>query len=480
MPEEDMEISTDLGQPGFAEDIDIDIDFAAGQADEDLELADFDQGPELQNFNSDGRDELMGEGDDASFGMVDADDVDQDIRDAVLPANDIEIDLGDEGEGEGDGSWTQETGQAHQGTNNDQVEHDENIDYVDHATIDDPSKAGESVQDTWPEPQTHPNDIGDGAGTQNGREDTDASNGALQPQTNVGSNENESHLPAEHQAQEGEASGDAPQTSADPPPHEEQSNDAKGDEGQLYDLSQEGKDEYNANPVNDGAAIDSFTDEVEIQESIANGEEIAEGASADPVDDHFELEDHVDTEPHDQAEEYDDGNIPTPGPGDVDKQEDFTEQEAENDPQDNSYTGSPPHATADIEDESAKDLDENKGQEAERFAGLENAEDDESEHQGQDFSALAVRHETYISYGQTDYRLFAQSEDDDPNQYFLDDKSVLNLPLGRFLSTLRDVISEEISPLDELVMHVDGLGLEFSEVSPYTLQPPPPNQIYRN
>ncbi|KAI0851701.1 hypothetical protein F5Y00DRAFT_215662 [Daldinia vernicosa] len=71
----------------------------------------------------------------------------------------------------------------------------------------------------------------------------------------------------------------------------------------------------------------------------------------------------------------------------------------------------------------------------------------------------------YISYGNTDYRLFAKSEADDPNKYFLSDMAALELPLGQLLSSLRDVISDELSPLDELVMHVDGLGLEFSESS---------------
>ena len=70
----------------------------------------------------------------------------------------------------------------------------------------------------------------------------------------------------------------------------------------------------------------------------------------------------------------------------------------------------------------------------------------------------------YISYGQTDYRLFARGEDDDPNQYFLKDTSALELSLAGFLTSLREVISEEVSPLDELAMHIDGLGLEFAEV----------------
>ena len=70
----------------------------------------------------------------------------------------------------------------------------------------------------------------------------------------------------------------------------------------------------------------------------------------------------------------------------------------------------------------------------------------------------------YISYGQTDYRLFAKGEDDDPNQYFLKDTTALELSLAGFLTSLREVISEEVSPLDELALHVDGLGLEFAEV----------------
>lgn len=50
MPGEEMEITTDFGHAGFGEDIDIDLDFAVAQTDEDMELADFDQVQEIPNF----------------------------------------------------------------------------------------------------------------------------------------------------------------------------------------------------------------------------------------------------------------------------------------------------------------------------------------------------------------------------------------------------------------------------------------------
>jgi len=92
MPDEEMDIMTDFGPDGFTEDIDIDLDLAAvAHPDEDLELADFDHSADLQLFNSDGRDELMAEGDDASYGMVDADDGEH--VEVMATTDDIDIDL---------------------------------------------------------------------------------------------------------------------------------------------------------------------------------------------------------------------------------------------------------------------------------------------------------------------------------------------------------------------------------------------------
>src|SRR3954451_3773726 len=90
MPDEEMEMAVDFGQAGFGEDIDIDLDFPTGQPDDDMDLEDFDRLHDIQN--SDTRDELMAEGDDLSYGMVDAIELDHNISAAA--ANDIDIELG--------------------------------------------------------------------------------------------------------------------------------------------------------------------------------------------------------------------------------------------------------------------------------------------------------------------------------------------------------------------------------------------------
>ncbi|KAK8076379.1 hypothetical protein PG994_003651 [Apiospora phragmitis] len=83
----------------------------------------------------------------------------------------------------------------------------------------------------------------------------------------------------------------------------------------------------------------------------------------------------------------------------------------------------------------------------------------------EDPSAIAARYDIVVQYGDSDYQLFAKSTEDDPNRYFLSDRSTLDLPLAEFLSSIREVIAQELSPLDELVMSIDGLGVEFAETT---------------
>ncbi len=116
MPGEEMEITTDFGHPGFGDEIDIDLDFAVGQHDEDLELADFDQTQDIQNFNIDTRDELMAEVDDASYGMIGADEIEHNV--VATTANDIEIDLGDTEEN----LWEQHTSHLESFGNADEID----------------------------------------------------------------------------------------------------------------------------------------------------------------------------------------------------------------------------------------------------------------------------------------------------------------------------------------------------------------------
>ncbi|KUI64091.1 hypothetical protein VM1G_10849 [Cytospora mali] len=64
-----------------------------------------------------------------------------------------------------------------------------------------------------------------------------------------------------------------------------------------------------------------------------------------------------------------------------------------------------------------------------------------------------------------EFRLFADSPDDDPDTYFLKGLDSLQQPLSQFLSGLRQVIANELAPSEELVVKVDGLGLEFGETT---------------
>jgi hypothetical protein len=70
-----------------------------------------------------------------------------------------------------------------------------------------------------------------------------------------------------------------------------------------------------------------------------------------------------------------------------------------------------------------------------------------------------------VSYGPAEFYLFAESPDADPDDYFFEDADVLSQPLSKFLSKLRQVISEDLQDLDELFVKVDGLGIEFGEAT---------------
>ncbi|KAJ4304221.1 hypothetical protein N0V88_001834 [Collariella sp. IMI 366227] len=69
-----------------------------------------------------------------------------------------------------------------------------------------------------------------------------------------------------------------------------------------------------------------------------------------------------------------------------------------------------------------------------------------------------------VLYNEEYFTLFGSPEDD-PDSYFLSDTQQLDRPLWEFLSALRAVVSEEISPTDELMVRFDPLDLEFGEQS---------------
>ncbi|KAK4230894.1 hypothetical protein QBC38DRAFT_11026 [Podospora fimiseda] len=72
--------------------------------------------------------------------------------------------------------------------------------------------------------------------------------------------------------------------------------------------------------------------------------------------------------------------------------------------------------------------------------------------------------EVEVLYNDGSYSLFG-APDDDPETYFLSGTNHLKNSLGELLSSLRQVLSEEIRPTDELLVSVEALGLEFGERS---------------
>lgn len=64
-----------------------------------------------------------------------------------------------------------------------------------------------------------------------------------------------------------------------------------------------------------------------------------------------------------------------------------------------------------------------------------------------------------------EFRLFADSPEDNPDTYFFKGLDSLKQPLSQFLSGLRHVIDNELAPSDEVFVKVDGLGLEFGETT---------------
>lgn len=69
-----------------------------------------------------------------------------------------------------------------------------------------------------------------------------------------------------------------------------------------------------------------------------------------------------------------------------------------------------------------------------------------------------------VHYAEGIYSLFG-SPLDNPDSFFLSDTTELDKPLSQFLGSLRDVISDEIAPEDELLIHIEQLGFEFGEKS---------------
>ncbi|ETS76019.1 hypothetical protein PFICI_12963 [Pestalotiopsis fici W106-1] len=462
MASEEMEISTDLGFHTLTEDIDIDVEFAA-QQDEDLELGDFNHTEDFQHFNSDNRDELMAENDDASYGMIDVDDMS--YNETAAAANDYEIPIGDADVyswQEADVSGIQEDEIfAEEIRDNDALEFQTGVETI--ATVVD--NDGISTQAQLSTSETAPHDAISGVEHYEVTEavandeaaaamDADADGIAEQDFEDT----DESTAP-EHTAEE-PATGptvEVLESRAQSPPVIE----SNGESGDKQSVGIDNNTEIlqtEAAPEPQAAEDEQHHDNSEdAEEEIGYGHDEADRNIPEEGLEATTNLDRVSSEPKDTqvsrpADAYDEA------PGDDDdyhtdenQLEDKSYDDAENlDDQESKLAGTHTPSPQNPADSPVPHNDED---------GVEAA----SEGISQDMKEVASRHTMVVRYGETDYRLFANETDDDPSEYFFKDLSALELSLGDFLSEIRNVISEEVSPLDELVLHVDGLGLEFGE-----------------
>ncbi|KAI0527823.1 hypothetical protein F5B22DRAFT_640801 [Xylaria bambusicola] len=483
MPDDEMEMAVDFGQPGFGEDIDIDLDFPAGEPDDDMDLGDFDaihdiqnfntdpplvpdfnSGSHLvQNFNSDTRDELMAEGDDASYGMVDAIDIDPNASTALVTDVDIELEQTVES------IWQQDPQQAAH------FQPDTGVSYLNETVVEnmDAEKNDVEASEWLPAATTS--------------QDTDimdhANSVSVEKLTAIQETYDESHeenptsslenvsppIQTSHINAEASQSPSALDSKGIEEPSE--ANDVHEDgvepdmSHQLLTVDHDEESAGHTNADDSGKPHSPVTEVQELQERPENDFPDEESQSEpDHAEEHLvshglgQLGHSEANRPDDVKEDHADPSQPEEAYESADDASQFHEDTTNNQtvaddnaPQaDSSALNSfdPEYVEADI----VRKVESDQKQESTGGVG---DRDDPVE--------ITNRYGVYISYGETDYRLFASSDDDDPNQYFLTDKAALDVSLSQFLTNLREVISEEISPLDDLVLEIDGLGLEFSE-----------------
>ena len=78
--------------------------------------------------------------------------------------------------------------------------------------------------------------------------------------------------------------------------------------------------------------------------------------------------------------------------------------------------------------------------------------------------ASSLQH-VVVVYREVEYALFSASEHDDPDLFFLSDKTIAERPLSEFFKAIREVIHNDLTEEDELCLVVDSLGLQAEEVS---------------
>ncbi|KAJ8128297.1 hypothetical protein O1611_g5338 [Lasiodiplodia mahajangana] len=478
MPDDEMEMTVDFGQAGFVEDIDIDLDFPAGQPDEDMDLEDFDRVHDIHNFNSDTRDELMAEGDDASYAMIDAIETDHNV--SAVATNDIDIEL----EHTVEGIWQQDpshsagfnldteidydetTAENMDAERNDvetsewlpAVTNSEGTDAMDHAAgISGIFTAAQEPQQVLLTEDSIPS-------YEETSEPTKASNvDAETAYSLAASGLKETSQPsdlydlpedeiAEAVAQASDRSSAAEQDDHSiPPPIANTDIESENPNSNLQESNEQQEASHSDEVVQTGPG---HANEALVSDGLEQPEHFDVTEPGNVKEDHVDplLLEEAD-ESADDSTEYQLGGESHIEPANDQTSADDAVPQVE----------SPALSRSDLqplETDPARDIESDEDEVA-TIPGMKTPITEVSNRD--DPIELAEHYGIYISYGETDYRLFARSDDDDPNQYFLTDKSALEISLAQFLTSLREVISEEISPLDDLVLQVDGLGLEFSE-----------------
>ncbi|KAK8061032.1 conserved glutamic acid-rich protein [Apiospora hydei] len=495
MTGEEMEIVAGSSHLDQVEDIDIDLNYTSGQMDDDMMLGDYDQIADGQHSPEVG-DEQMAEGDDASYGMVDADEID--YNDAADPANDPDIEIG----GTDDNSWQPESVAMVQELGDAQA----SVDEVDFAIVADANDvevqdATEISSEVWLEGQSSnvadlPSAAAQTSDTSEAQQDpsiaietitsnaghTEASRGNLSPATsnNPATIEVSSTAPQEQETQQAGAQEEHQYESHvdhQNEPHEElheEYQEARHDEYQDVHQDEHNGEHLEEYPEEYNGGFEELTkefgeDNPEQEAAETTASEVvgadATGEGPEPPTDLHHLEsgeadrgDYVEN-----AQATDEWAAENLGVSDevqagVDSHE--TASQAEQPLSSQNHEAEPVTQSSSPIANSASAEDDNAG-ESKTVGPLPHPQITATE----DPSAIAARYDIVVQYGDSDYQLFAKSTEDDPNRYFLSDRSTLDLPLVDFLSSIREVIAQELSPLDELVMSIDGLGVEFAETT---------------
>ncbi|KAK6851833.1 hypothetical protein PG995_011958 [Apiospora arundinis] len=476
MTGEEMEIMTGNSHVDQVEDIDIDLNYTSGQMDDDMILGDYDEAAEAgDNQHPEEGDEQMAEGDDASYGMIDADEID--YNDVTDPANDPDTEIG----GVDDHSWQLESTAMVPEPSVAQPSVDE-VDFAIVAEANDVEvqDATEIEGEIWPEGQdssaadipsaTAPTistsevqiDPSNAIETVPGDVDAaDVSKGESSPAATNNSpvNEGDSTAPQEQIAQQPdeyeqplEGHQEEPQGDYQEGLQEEYQNERQEEYEEGH--HEEHHEEYHEEQPEEFSGIDQEFDENN------QGQDGAETAAPEVVleSDKSNRVDHA--EEAQAADEWsgEDLGISNEVQAGDDSLENVNHTEQQTYSQNHDETvvaqsSSPCPSSASAEGDDAA--------ESKAVGPLPHPQITATE----DSSAIAARYDIVVQYGDSDYQLFAKSTEDDPNRYFLSDRSTLDLPLAEFLLSIREVIAQELSPLDELVMHIDGLGVEFAETT---------------